>query len=165
MPAKRAPPAGVAEKAAAAKAKAKARAAAKSDGAGEIPAGQAETAVDETGEEAMPGRELRNMHAHLAAMALKGDSAPKDFYRALTDKSKKRAFLEAWKADKRCKFVCQLVEKRSDAVSDTIEVVEGWMSKLGPELFATGRSEAAAAPFSKTPRCEAKTCRPQLALG
>lgn len=83
----------------------------------------------------MPAQELRNMHAHLAAMALKGDSAPKDFYKSLRDKAQKRTFFEQFKVDKKCKFVSEVVERRSDSVSDTVDVVEGWMSKPGPELL------------------------------
>ena len=81
---------------------------------------------------AMPPQELRNMHAHLQALALRGDSAPKDYYKALSDKSKKRAFFEQYKGDKKCKFVCELIEKRTDVAQDSVEVVQGWMSKPKP---------------------------------
>ena len=80
----------------------------------------------------MPPQELRNMNAHLQALALRGDSAPKDYYKALSDKSKKRAFFEQYKGDNKYKSVCELIEKRTDVAQDSVKVVQGWMSKPEP---------------------------------
>lgn len=85
---------------------------------------------EDSGEDgAMPAQELRNMHAHLAVMALKGYPAAKDFYKSLTTKSQKRAFFEQHKENNKRKSE---ENDKSFTVSDIVEVEEGWMSKPGP---------------------------------
>ena len=101
---------------------------------GEIPPG--ETSPEEISpqgrERALPAQELRNARAHLAAAGVKGASSPQEYYKALSSKSAKRAFFEQFEVDKKRKFACQVVEKTEDAASDSVEVVEGWMSKPAP---------------------------------
>ena len=50
---------------------------------------------------------------------------------AAGDKAQKRAFFEHFKLDKKCRFECEVVEKKAYAVSDSAAVVEGWMSQPG----------------------------------
>ena len=97
----------------------------------EPPPGQldAETQLEE--DPPMPLGQLRNMHAHLAAMAVKGDAGPKEYYKTLATKAEKRSFLANWQADKRCKFVSEIVDRTSITVTDNVDVVEGWMSQPG----------------------------------